>query len=339
MTRKERAIAVMNGQKVEKLPFMPITMMFAADQIGVPYGRYATEAPLMAEGQLKVAEKFGAAQASVISDPGVEAHDLGAEIGFPEDNPPYVDETKALLADKTALASLKTVRPEDGKRMSNRIEAVRLIAEKAGNDVLVEGWVEGPCAEAADLRGINHLMMDFYDDTVFIDDLMDFITNQAIEFALAQIEAGAQIIGIGDAASSLIGPELYAKYSLPRTRRYIEAIHDAGGLVRLHICGITEGLASSWKGLGADMIDVDYGNSLKAIREVLGPNDSTLAGNLDPVREVRDSFPESIKDQLAVCRDECAPMFIVGAGCEIPRDCPEENLLAMLEFAEETPIA
>jgi len=335
MTRKERAIAVMNGQSVEKLPFMPITMMFAADQIGVPYGRYATEAPLMAEGQLKVAEKFGAAQISAISDPGVEAHDMGAEVGFPENNPAYVDESKALLLDKTVLASLKFVPPEEGRRMSNRIEAVRLMKEKAGEDLLVEGWVEGPCAEAADLRGINHLMMDFFDDTVFIEDLMDHITNQAIAFALAQIDAGADIIGVGDAASSLIGPEFYQRYSLPRTRRYVDAIHKAGGLVRLHICGVTEGLAGSWKGLGCDMIDIDYGNSLKAIRKALGPEDSTLAGNLDPVRDVRDGVPGSIKEQLAVCRDDCAPMFIVGAGCEIPRDCPEENLLAMLEFAEE----
>ncbi len=334
MTRKERAIAAMKNQTIDKLPFMPITMMFAADQIGVPYGRYATEAPLMTRGQLKVAEKFGAAQVSIISDPGVEAHDLGAEIGFPEDSPPYVDETNALLADKTALVKLKSVRPEDGRRMSNRIEAVRLLAGKAGNDLLVEGWVEGPCAEAADLRGINHLMTDFFDDTVFIEDLMDFITVQAIEFALAQIDAGAEIIGIGDAASSLIGPDLYAMYSFPRTKRYIEAIQAAGALVRLHICGVTEGLAVFWKNLGADMIDIDSGNSLRAIRAALGSDGAVLAGNLDPVREVRDSHPDAIKARLKECRDECAPKFIVGAGCEIPRDCPEENLLAMLEFAE-----
>jgi MtaA/CmuA family methyltransferase len=334
MTRKERAIAVMNGRSVDKIPFMPITMMFAADQIGVPYGRYATEAPLMADGQMKVAERFGAAQVSVLSDPGVEAADLGAAIGYPEDNPPYVDETHALLADKTALATLKSVRPESGRRMSNRIEAVRLLAERTGNDILLEGWVEGPCAEAADLRGINHLMMDFYDDTVFMEDLMDFITGQGIEFALAQIQAGAEIIGIGDAASSLIGPEFYARYSLPRTKRYVEAIHGAGALVRLHICGTTEPLAGSLKDLGADMIDIDAGNSLKAIRAELGPDGAALAGNLDPVREVRDSHPGAVKARLEECLQESAPKFIAGAGCEIPRDCPEENLLAMLEFAE-----
>ncbi|MDF1566403.1 MAG: uroporphyrinogen decarboxylase family protein [Spirochaetaceae bacterium] len=334
MNPKELAVAVMNGQPVEKLPFMPITMMFAADRINVPYRRYATEAALMARGQLKIAEEFGAAQISAISDPGVEAHDLGADIGFPENNPPYVNEENALFADKAALVGAKTIRPESGKRMSNRVEAVRLMAEAAENDRLVEGWVEGPCAEASDLRGINRLMTDFFDDPSFVADLMDFVTEQAILFARAQIRAGAQIVGIGDAASSLIGPDLYAEFSVPRTKRYINAIHDEGALVRLHICGRTEGLAPFWKELGADMIDVDAGNSIAAIREALGPNVSALAGNLDPVREVRDSLPSAIAKRLNACRKESAPRFIVGAGCEIPRDCPADNLMAMKHFAD-----
>jgi MtaA/CmuA family methyltransferase len=334
MTPKERAVAVMHGQSVDKLPFMPITMMFAADRIGVPYRKYATEAAVMARGQLKIAEEFGTAQISAISDPGVEAHDLGADIGFPENNPPYVNEENALFADKAAFLGTKTIPPENGKRMSNRVEAVRLMAEAANNDRLVEGWVEGPCAEASDLRGINRLMTDFFDDPSFVADLMDFVTEQAILFARAQIRAGARIIGIGDAASSLIGPDLYSQFSIPRTKRYIKAIHEEGALVRLHICGRTEGLAPFWKDLGADMIDIDAGNSMAAIREALGQDVSALAGNLDPVREVRDSLPSAIAKRLSECRTESAPRFIVGAGCEIPRDCPTDNLMAMKQFAD-----
>lgn len=334
MNPKERAVAVINGQPVDKLPFMPITMMFAADRIDVPYRRYATEAAVMARGQLKIAEEFGAAQISAISDPGVEAHDLGADVGFPDNNPPYINEENALFADKAAFVKAKAIHPENGKRMSNRLEAVRLMAEAAKNDYLVEGWVEGPCAEASDLRGINRLMMDFFDDPSFVADLMDFVTEQAILFARAQITEGAQIVGIGDAASSLIGPDLYSQFSVPRTKRCIDAIHEAGALVRLHICGRTEGLAPFWKEMGADMIDIDAGNSMAAIREVLGPDVSALAGNLDPVREVRDSLPSAIVKRLKACRKESAPRFIVGAGCEIPRDCPAGNLLAMKQFAD-----
>jgi len=334
MNGKDRACAAMRGDVTDRLPFMPITMMFAADLIGVPYREYATTAAQQARGQIAVAEEFGADHISAISDPAVEAHDFGAEIGFPDDNPPYVDEEKALLADKGRLKNLRPVRPEDGRRMANRLEAVRLLAEAGGKDLLVEGWVEGPCAESADLRGINRLMMDFFDDPEFIADLMDLVTENAIGFARAQIAAGAKIIGIGDAASSLIGPELYTTFSLPRTRRCVDAIHDAGGLVRLHICGTTEPLAESWKDLGVDMIDIDAGNSMAAVRSALGDEGAVLAGNLDPVREVRDSHPGAIMERLEACRTASLPRYIVGAGCEIPRDCPGDNLTAMRRFAE-----
>jgi uroporphyrinogen-III decarboxylase len=83
---------------------------------------------------------------------------------------------------------------------------------RAGGDLLVEGWVEGPCAEAADLRGINALMTDFFDDPGFVHDLFTFAIEMELGFARAQIQAGADLIGVGDAAASLVGPALYNEF-------------------------------------------------------------------------------------------------------------------------------
>jgi hypothetical protein len=38
MNGAERVLAMFNGRQVDCLPLLPITMMFAADQIGAPYG-------------------------------------------------------------------------------------------------------------------------------------------------------------------------------------------------------------------------------------------------------------------------------------------------------------
>ena len=38
MTGYERVLAILNAEPVDSVPLMPITMMFAADQIGVPTG-------------------------------------------------------------------------------------------------------------------------------------------------------------------------------------------------------------------------------------------------------------------------------------------------------------
>lgn len=332
MTGKALFKKALKGDRMNTYPFMPITMMYAADRIGEPYLRYATNAEVQARGQLAIAETFGTAHVSVISDPAVEAFDLGASVMMPEDAPAAIKEEEALLLDKSCLKTLKPIKAEYGKRMSNRLEAVHLLKEKAGDSLIVEGWVEGPCAEASDLRGINHIMMDFFDDPPFVEDLMDLVTEQAIDFAQKQVEAGADLIGIGDAASSLIGPDFYEQFVLPRMHRYIKAIHDAGGLVRLHICGNTNPLFSHIAELGIDMIDLDSMASIVDARQYLGPR-VALAGNLDPVSELKDGTPRLILKRLGECRDEASGMFIVGAGCEIPRGTPDENLKAMSNFS------
>ena len=174
MNGRERILAMLEGRPADRLPLMPITMMFAADRIGVPYGRYATDYRVMAEAQLRTAEEFDFDYVSCISDPAREAADCGATVQFFDDQPPAIDEVHALLADKTALAGLKMPDPLGGGRMHDRVRAAALLSQRTAGERLVEGWIEGPCAEAADLRGINRLMTDFFDDPGFVRDLFAF---------------------------------------------------------------------------------------------------------------------------------------------------------------------
>ena len=95
--------------------------------------------------------------------------------------------------------------------MLDRIQAAFLFKEKVGTDTIIEGWIEGPCALAADLRGIKTLMLDFYDDPVFVNDLMAFVTEVAIAFARAQRDAGVDLMGVGDAPSSLVSGSIFGQ--------------------------------------------------------------------------------------------------------------------------------
>ena len=153
MNSRERWLALLENRPVDHLALMPITMMFAAAQRGVLYGDYVTDHRVLVEAQTHVAEKFGFDYVSCISDPAREAADLGADVHFFEDQPPAINEENARLKDKTALASLKVPDPLGGGRMFDRVQAAALFQEKAGKEKIIEGWVEGPCAEAADLRG------------------------------------------------------------------------------------------------------------------------------------------------------------------------------------------
>jgi MtaA/CmuA family methyltransferase len=332
MNGRERVLAHFDNQPVDCLPLMPITMMFAADRIGRKYGEYARDYRVLVEGQLRTAEEFDFDYVSCISDPAREATDCGARIEFFEDQPPAIIESDALLADKNLLRSLEVPDPLGGGRMHDRVRAAEEFKRKVGDDLLIEGWVEGPCAQAADLRGINRLMLDFVDDEVFVRDLFEFVLDMELAFAKAQIEAGVELMGIGDAAASLISRQTYEDVVLPYEERLIDGIRALGARVRLHICGNTRHLLKGMRQLGWDFVDIDYPVSLDQARAELGP-DRVITANLDPVRAVRDGTPDSIREALRACHQTAGSRFIVAAGCEIPRDTPVENVRAMAEFA------
>lgn len=334
MNGRERILACLDGADTDTLPFMPITMMFACDQIGAKYRDYVSDHRVLVKAQLRTAEAFDFDYVSVISDPAREAADCGAAIQWFDDQPPAVDESKARLANVGDLVSLKIPGVPGGGRMHDRVRGVALLKKRVRGDKIIEGWVEGPCAEAADLRGINALMMDFYQEPDFVRDLFEFAVAIGLEFAKAQVEAGADVIGVGDAAASLAGPQIYEEFVWPSEKKLVDGIHALGARVRLHICGDTRPILTGMGRLGCAIVDLDYPAPLSEGRAAMGP-DQVLLGNLDPVSVLRDGSPQSVYEAAAECHRQAQSRYIVGAGCEVVRDTPPENVHAMRQYARD----
>lgn len=335
MNGRERLLAILDGQPIDRLPLMPITMMFAGDHAGIRYGEYASDFRALVRGQLATAEAYELDFVSCISDPAREACDCGAHVERFENQPPAIVETDALLADKAVLSTLERPAIMSGGRMQDRVQAAGLFREQASDRYLIEGWIEGPCAEAADLRGINTLMIDFFDDPGFVNDLFEFTLQLGLDFAKAQVEAGVDLIGVGDAAASLVGPEFYRQFVWPYEKRLVDGLHEMGTRVRLHICGNTRAILQGMGELGCDIVDLDFMVPMDEARQAMGP-DQILLGNIDPVRVLRDGTPESVTAALAECHRQAGPRYIVSAGCEVPRDTAPENMQAMTDFARST---
>lgn len=321
---------VLEGGVPDRLPVQPICMTFAARQFGVKYGRYCRDWKTLADCQLRLAERFDLDVLSLVSDPMREAADCGAPVSWFEDQPPSHAPGDVVLEHKRDLLHLQMPDPLGGGRMYDRVVAADHLASQAAGRIPILGWIEGPLAEAADLRGLNTLLVDIVDDPGWVNDLLGFCTDLAIEFALAQAPF-VDVMGIGDAACSLVGPNVYEGLVLPHQKRIVEALRAAGLSVRMHICGRIDHLYRSLATLGADIVDVDYPSDLAAARQALGPT-TCLIGNLNPVDEVRNALPVEVSAGLQRCFAETGMPFIVGAGCEIPPDTPDANVRAMVEF-------
>jgi MtaA/CmuA family methyltransferase len=216
--------------------------------------------------------------------------------------------------------------------MHEKVQGVSCLSEKVGDRLIVEGWIEGPVAEAANLRGINRLMVDFYDDPTFVNELLEFVLELELRYAEAQIEAGADMIGIGDAAASLTGPRFFNEHIWHYEKKMVDAIHAMGAKVRLHICGDTTSILPALGRLGCDIIDLDSPVSISDARTAMGAQ-QVILGNINPVSVLRNGTPYSVREEITRCHADAGPRYIVGAGCEVPRDTPVENLMALRDYA------
>jgi MtaA/CmuA family methyltransferase len=311
-------------ERTNRRPNQNILMAFAARYIGSTYDRLAQDYRVLVEGNLRACEAFGIDMVSAISDPLREASAFGAPVVFPHDGVPMCPEPP--LAAALDLDRLRPWDPWEAERPRDRLLAIQEYRRRVGGHYPICGWVEGAVAEAADLRGVSQFLEDTALEPEAAHELLEVCTEAAIRFAVAQVEAGADFIGIGDAVASLLSPRAYRVYALPYEQRIIRAVHDAGGRVKLHICGNTSRHLPDMATAGADIIDLDWMVDLETGVRTLGG--IAVSGNMDPVAVMRDGAPEEVAAAVRACLAVGGERLIVSAGCEIPVDTPHENLLA-----------
>jgi MtaA/CmuA family methyltransferase len=212
--------------------------------------------------------------------------------------------------------------------MFDRVQAIESYKETVQDKLSILGWIEGPAAEAANLRGITSFLMDLLDDANFAADLMDHCLQTGINFARAQVKAGADTIGVGDAIASQVSPGIYENLIQPREKRLCQAIQNMGAKVRLHICGNITHILPGISNLGVDIVDIDHMVDMRFARKELGVQ-IALAGNIDPVNGVLSGTPEEIQDYIRSVYEETGNPYMVAAGCEIPSGTPPKNIAAL----------
>jgi len=280
---------------------------------------------MLVEANLAVVADFGVDILQAISDPYREAADFGLDVDFPADNLPL--NRKPLIAEVDDLKKLVPPNPTAGRRMSDRLEAIRLFREKAGGEIPIMGWVEGALAEASDLRGMYLTMTDLVSRPDWLTELLEICAEVEIAFARAQIEAGADIIGLGDAVCSQISPKMYRQFALPYEQRIFAVVHEMGAAARLHICGNTTRLLRDILQSGADIIDLDWMVDIEKAAQLFDDR-TAICGNFDPVAVMLQGTPETVRDATLACIQKGGTRLFSGAGCEIPDGTPDENLLA-----------
>jgi uroporphyrinogen decarboxylase len=137
-------------------------MQFAAEYIGSNYAAFASDWRVLVEANLRCRADFDFDQVSAISDPYRETQGFGAEIRYEADHAPTCPHPP--LSDIHDLSPLcGDPDPCACERMRDRLLAVRAFRNASAVTAPSSAGVEGPAAEAADLRGVQDFLMDLMD--------------------------------------------------------------------------------------------------------------------------------------------------------------------------------
>ena len=327
MTGLQRTLDFLEGKPVDRPPCHPIVMRWAARYAGVNYRDFCLDYRKKCAAMIKCADDFDLDWVTVMSDAYCEASAFGLHIEYPADDLPI--DRSGHLSDLAAAGRLQPFRTLAHRRTANRVKEIGEFKRRVGDRYFIVGWVEGPVAEYADLRGVSSAAMDFIDDPGTVMKALNVIVDCALDFITHQVTAGAHAIGIGDAFCSQIGPCPYRDLAFGREKRLVDHIHSLGAKAKLHICGNTSPIMKDMISTGADIIDVDHlVPDMGAFVEFLAPA-QVFSGKSDPVSVIQNGTPEQIAESVRECRLEAAGRVIVSAGCEVP---PDTSLINMEAF-------
>lgn len=322
MNFRERIYKVIEHQIPDRVPVIPFVMQYAAKISGIKYRDYCTDAKAMAKAQLRCIEEFGYDAVNVSSDAHRLADALGGELNFPVNGVPTVKVPP--IRTPQDLQEAKVPDPYQEPRCKQRLKAIQIIRQKAPGIPII-GWIEGALSEASSIYGVKKTLMSFHTNKGFLKELFEFAMEFDLKFGKAQIEAGADIIGAGDSLASQISASHFRK-----TIQYTGSIFEKLSVPTLyHVCGDTTHQLVNLKNSRADIVDLDWQVELKEAREVFG-REVCIRGNVNPTlfvsgtpSQIKQHCLESIKDAGRKGN------FILSAGCEIPPNSKQKNLLAM----------
>jgi MtaA/CmuA family methyltransferase len=299
----------------------------AARFAGFTYGQFASDYKALVESNLRCREAFGMDAVGLISDPYRETSAFGAKVTFPEEAVPRCMEI--LVHSQEDINQLKNPDVYKAERTLDRIKGGEALRKVLGPKVPIIGWIEGPLAQSCDLAGVNEVLLKIFMEPDFVKKLIDKSMQTAKDFARAQVEAGCDIIGVGDAICSQVSTKNYQEFVKEKHRELFSYIQSLGARVKLHICGDISHLLDDLREVHPDIVDIDWMVDMENAYQKLGPK-IIRCGNLDPVSVIQDKNPAEIANETTVlCRAEKDRAFILSGGCELTISTPEEHIKAM----------
>lgn len=317
MTEKERLLAVLAGEPVDRAPFIgPGGMMtIAISEVMEASGYHWPEAhsdPVAMAGLGKAMHDLaGVENVGVPFCLTVEAEAMGApvDLGTRETEPRITDYAIIQVDQFKRLNGVTTGR---NGRVETALEALRILAREAPDTPAI-GNLTGPISLATSLIDPLTFFKSLRTNAKSVHEFLAFITESLVEFGRAQIEAGADIVVIADPTGTgeILGPEAFREFALPYLNRIVAGLGDPfASRTIVHICGRVQPIAKELAELRAAGLSVDSMVSVEALRrdvdgKVLVGNVSTYLLDKGPAERIFKAGRRCLESGVQILAPAC----------------------------------
>jgi uroporphyrinogen decarboxylase len=335
-TPLERVVAVLQHRLPDCVPVFPVMLMQGAGEMGMDLKTYFSRGEYLAEGQLRLLEKFG--HDCVLGIPHVveDISAFGAEIMYYHNGPPSPGTIR--IQDYSDLETMTVPDPYDAPMLVETLNAIETLAGEVGGGIPILGACIAPFSLPSMLMGTERWMeLLFFEEEPLRSDVLSYILDLTSKFcarwANAQLKAGATAIVLADgmASASVLNRQQFIDLALPVVKSIVPQIN---GTVIHEGVGDLNPMLDLLPATGVAGVMLTCDDDLTKAKAMVGKQ-LALIGNLNNI-EIRRWTPEQAAAYAGTALKAAAPGggYILGVqGPEIPLGVSDEVIHALVQAA------
>ena len=321
---REKILSLLSGQKIDAIPAFSGLIHVTAE--GLERERLSLhevhhDAGKMARAAASTFKLTGMPSATLPLDLCAPAEALGSELNFYEDGRMQFPQVTKVIFKSTREIDESVISNWGNGRIPLICEAIKLVKEDVGKDVVISGLIPGPYTLLLYLCNLPSMVMEMKKEPQMVTDALFHLFSFLSKIGHAYRDAGADFITIHDMGGSagFVGPSVYEKFVFPAERGLIGKLPKPNVL---SVCGRMDKSLHLLAQTGADAVSVDQLTDTKSAREVL--RNTLLFGNLDPVETLLRGDEANVTEAVIGAKE--AGVDAVWPGCDLVPSTPIKNI-------------
>lgn len=330
ITSLQRVLTTLSHKEPDRVPLFLLVTMHGAKELGLSIKEYFSKPDYVVEGQLRLRAKYKHDCIYSFFYAPVEVEAWGGEVIYFEDGPP--NSGRPFLDSPETIKGIETPIVKDTPCLVKVLEATAMLKERVRDEAPIIGVVMSPFSLPVMQMGFSKYIELIYDQPKLFHRLMEVNQEFCVQWANAQLEAGATAICYFDpvASSTVTTRALYEKTGFEIACRTIARIQ---GPTATHMASgrclpVIDLIAKTGTAVIGTSVEEDLAEMKKACRGKL-----TILGNLNGIamrKWTQQEAENAVKEAVASAGPGGGFILSDNHG-EIPFQVPDNILMAISE--------